>query len=80
MDRKQVKFDNLSDELIQGDKKVRVVRKWGHPWMMLYDVQHLTYNQLSDKDLWRIHIRFVIRQSIALLSYFVEQAITPNLA
>ena len=35
MDRLNIKLDNLENVLIQGDKIVPVVRKWGHPWLLL---------------------------------------------
>ncbi|KAF8854920.1 hypothetical protein BDZ45DRAFT_627121 [Acephala macrosclerotiorum] len=36
MDKMGVKLDNLENVLIQGNKVVPVVRKWGHPWMLLH--------------------------------------------
>jgi hypothetical protein len=35
MDAMGVRFDNLKNILIQGNKIMPVVRKWGHPWMLL---------------------------------------------
>ena len=36
MDRMGVKLENLANVLIQGEKVVPIVRKWGHPWMLLH--------------------------------------------
>jgi hypothetical protein len=36
MDRMGVKLDNLANILIQGEKIVFIIHKWGHPWMLLY--------------------------------------------
>ncbi|KAI0998087.1 hypothetical protein K3495_g10102 [Podosphaera aphanis] len=36
MDRLNVRFDNLRNILVQGNKTVPIVRKWGHPWMLLH--------------------------------------------
>jgi hypothetical protein len=35
MDRLGIQFDNLTNVIVQGKKKVPVVRKWGHPWMLI---------------------------------------------
>lgn len=32
MDRLGAKFDNLQNMLIQGDMKIPIIRRWGHPW------------------------------------------------
>ena len=31
-----VKLDNLKNILIQGDNRVPIMRKWGHPWLLLH--------------------------------------------
>ena len=35
MDNLKVKFDNLENVLVQGNKKIPVIRKYGHPFMLL---------------------------------------------
>ena len=35
MDKLGVKLDNLKNVLVQGDNRVPVIRKWGHPWLLL---------------------------------------------
>jgi hypothetical protein len=39
MDAIGVRFDNLKNILIQGSKIVPVVRKWGHSWMLLNQLE-----------------------------------------
>ncbi|KAK1916808.1 hypothetical protein P3342_004363 [Pyrenophora teres f. teres] len=35
MDRLNVYFNNTIDELVQGEHRIPVIRKWGHPWFHL---------------------------------------------
>ncbi|XMA09892.1 hypothetical protein WAI453_002683 [Rhynchosporium graminicola] len=56
MDRLGVKFDNLRNVLQQGDKVIPVVRKWGHPWMMLESKDALVH-YLTEGELRQIHRR-----------------------
>ncbi|XP_044724430.1 transposable element tc1 transposase [Hirsutella rhossiliensis] len=35
MDRLHVYFNNTTDELIQGETRIPIIRKWGHPWFHL---------------------------------------------
>jgi len=59
MDRYGVKFDNLADQLIQGDNVVPVVRRFGHPWMLLHPPEKSIAGQhLTDGELRQIHRRF----------------------
>jgi hypothetical protein len=59
MDAMGVKFDNLRNVLIQGDKVIPVVRKWGHPWMLLYQPEHsLAWSHLTELELRQLHRRF----------------------
>jgi hypothetical protein len=39
MDNLKIKFDNLDNVLIQNGKKFPVVRKWGHPWLLLNQLE-----------------------------------------
>ncbi|KAE9963831.1 hypothetical protein EG328_011020 [Venturia inaequalis] len=35
MDRMKIRFDNLDNELVQGDLRVLIERKFYHPWLKL---------------------------------------------
>jgi hypothetical protein len=59
MDVIGVRFDNLRNILIQGDKVVPIVRKWGHPWMLLDKLEEtLAWSHLTETELRQIHRRF----------------------
>ena len=59
MDRMKVKLDNLENVLIQGNKRVPVKRKWGHPWMLLnHPEEALAWSHLTDMELRQLHRRF----------------------
>lgn len=58
MDRLGIKFDNLRNLLQQGDVKVPVIRRWGHPWLQLTQEKALAYSYLTDGELRRLHRRF----------------------
>ena len=59
MDRMKVRLDNLENVLIQGDKRVPIVRKWGHPWMLIDGLeQTLAYCHLTEQELRQVHRRF----------------------
>jgi hypothetical protein len=71
MDKIRVKLDNLENVLVQGKKIVPIVRKWGHPWMLLNRIEetiahcHLTYLELR-----QLHCRFrhlFVRKLVDLL-------------
>ena len=54
-----VKLDNLANVLIQGDKVVPIVRKWGHPWMLLHQPEEtLAWSYLTETELRQLHRRF----------------------
>jgi hypothetical protein len=36
MDAMGVRLDNLKNVLVQGNKVIPIVHKWGHPWMLLH--------------------------------------------
>lgn len=57
MDRLQVMYDNLQNILIQGDRIVPILRKWGHPWMLL-DSDEAWEVHLSEGELKILHRRF----------------------
>ena len=59
MDKMNVKLDNLKNVLIQGDTIVPVVRKWGHPWMLLHQLeQSIAWSHLTESELRQLHRRF----------------------
>jgi hypothetical protein len=59
MDKMGVKLDNLKNVLIQGIKSVPIVRKWGHPWMLLHRTEEtMAYSHLTEVELRQLHRRF----------------------
>lgn len=59
MDKLGVRLDNLANVLIQGEKIVPIVRKWGHPWMLLHHPEEvLAWSHLTDTELRQLHRRF----------------------
>jgi hypothetical protein len=59
MDRIGAKLDNIDNMLVQGNLRIPVVRKWGHPWMLLHNKeQSLAYCHLTESELRRLHRRF----------------------
>ena len=60
MDRLGVKLDNINDMLIQGQKQVPIVRKWGHPWLLLGNDldKSVAYSHLTETELRQLHRRF----------------------
>ena len=52
MDAMGVELRNKKNVLERGDKRVPIVRKWGHPWMLLHNLEeaaawsHLTESEL----------------------------------
>ncbi|KAI0998773.1 hypothetical protein K3495_g9424 [Podosphaera aphanis] len=59
MDALNIKFDNLKNVMIQYGKKYPVVRKLGHPWLLLNNNQYsITFCHLTETELRQIHRRF----------------------
>ncbi len=58
MDRLGVRLDNLTNELVQGSKKVPIVRKWGHPWLLLHNDEETAASHLTEPELRQLHRRF----------------------
>ncbi|KAI0997705.1 hypothetical protein K3495_g10485 [Podosphaera aphanis] len=58
MDQMGVYLDDLRNVLVQGDKPVPIVRKWGHPFMLLEIEQTLAQFHLTETELKRLHRRF----------------------
>ena len=74
MDALKVRFDNLRNVLIQGSKIIPIVRKWGHPWMLLDRLENtLAWNHLTETELRQIHRRFG-HPSIQRLSNVLQHA------
>ena len=59
MDKLQVRYDNLENVLIQHGKRFPVVRKWGHPWLLLNQPeQTIAWSHLTETELRQLHRRF----------------------
>jgi len=59
MDKLGVKLDNLENMLVQGDNRVPVVRKWGHPWLLLHQPEKsIAWSHLTESELRQLHRRF----------------------
>lgn len=59
MKRMGVILDNLRNFLIQGTKIIPIVMKFGHPWMLLYNIeQSIAYCHLTESELRQLHRRF----------------------
>ena len=59
MDKLGLKLDNLENVLIQGKKVVPVVRKWGHPWLLLHQPEQMVaWSHLTETELRQLHRRF----------------------
>jgi hypothetical protein len=57
MDKLGVYFNNVTNQLIQGNLTIPVVRKWGHPWFHLRKKEHERVF-LTEVELRRLHRRF----------------------
>lgn len=50
-------FDNLSNILIQGDKKVPIIRKFGHPFMLLDHAElALVDSYINQSQIFECHL------------------------
>lgn len=61
MDNLNVKLDNIMNVLVKGNgETVPIVRKWGHPWMLLHHPpgKTLAWCHLTEPQLRRLHRRF----------------------
>ncbi|KAI0994279.1 hypothetical protein K3495_g13903, partial [Podosphaera aphanis] len=60
MDKLGVIIDNLQNFMIQGSKKVPIVRKWGHPWLLLeHQIEEtIVHGHLTESELRQLHRRF----------------------
>ena len=59
MDKLGVKLDNLENMLVQGDNRVPIIRKWGHPWLLLQQPEKsVAWSHLTESELRQLHRRF----------------------
>jgi hypothetical protein len=59
MDAMGVELRNKKNVLERGDKRVPVVRKWGHPWMLLHNLEEAAaWSHLTESELRQLHRRF----------------------
>jgi hypothetical protein len=59
MDRYGVYFNNVENTLVHGGKTYPVVRKWGHPWLLLNGQEAaMAYCHLTEGELRQLHRRF----------------------
>ena len=57
MDHHGIFFNNVENMLIQGGKEFPIVRKWGHPWLLL-NKQETVVHYLTETELRQLHRRF----------------------
>ncbi|KIM93291.1 hypothetical protein OIDMADRAFT_138097 [Oidiodendron maius Zn] len=59
MDAMGVQLLNLENVLTQHNKVVPIIRKWGHPWMLLNQPeQSMAWSHLTESELRQLHRRF----------------------
>ncbi|HEY2455482.1 MAG TPA: hypothetical protein VGI71_23255 [Scandinavium sp.] len=74
MDNLKIKFDNLDNVLIQNGKRFPIVRKWGHPWLLLNRLeQSIAWSHLTETELRQLHRRFG-HPSVRRLSDLLQRA------
>lgn len=57
MDNLGIFFNNVDNVLVQDGKAFPVIRKWGHPWLLL-DKQETVVHHLTEVELRQLHRRF----------------------
>ena len=57
MDRLKLHYNNLENVLIQGNNRIPVIRKWGHPFLMLSPEEGMIDCHLTEQELRQIHRR-----------------------
>jgi hypothetical protein len=57
MDKMGVKLDNLRNVLIQGEKEIPIIRRWGHPWWIIEASATAAFH-LTEVQLRQLHRRF----------------------
>jgi hypothetical protein len=74
MDAMGVELHNLKNVLVQGSRVVPVVRKWGHPWMLLNKLEEtVAWSHLTESELRQLHRRFG-HPSVRRLSRVLQRA------
>jgi hypothetical protein len=54
-----VELRNKKNVLKRGDKRVPIVRKWGHPWMLLHNLEEIAaWSHLTETELRQLHRHF----------------------
>ena len=76
MDRLGVRLDNLTNELVQGQNRIPIVRKWGHPWLLLHSPDDTTAAHLTEPEIRQLHRRFG-HPSVGKLTELLNRA-NPN--
>lgn len=57
MENLNVSFNNITNQLVKGAKKIPVIRKWGHAWFHLRRTENACLF-LTEVELKRLHRRF----------------------
>ncbi|KAF7578000.1 hypothetical protein PtrM4_022400 [Pyrenophora tritici-repentis] len=57
MDRHGIYFNNVDNTLVHQSKEYPIVRKWGHPWLLL-NKQETATHYLTEGELQQLHRRF----------------------
>jgi hypothetical protein len=74
MDQLGVKINNLDNLLLQGDKRIPIVHKWGYPWLLLNQPEKsITWSHLTEPELRQLHCRFS-HPSVQRLSHILQRA------
>lgn len=59
MDKTGTYLNNIENVLVQGDKRIPIVRKFGHPWILLDKLEEtMAYCHLTETQLRQLHRRF----------------------
>lgn len=59
MDHLGVRFDNLTNTLVQGTTRIPIIREWGHPWWIIGNRERtLAFCHFTEQELRRLHRRF----------------------
>jgi hypothetical protein len=58
MDRMGVHLDNTRNMLVQGQKTVPIIHKFGYPFLVLYPYKTLAFCHLIESELRQIHWQF----------------------
>lgn len=57
MDRHRIYLNNVDNVLVHQGKEYPIVRKWGHPWLLL-DEEQTAVHYLTETELRQLHRRF----------------------